>query len=73
MALLWSVHGTPEPTVSSGKAVKEQNLIESTKTVPKRSIETFLGDGASFGAAPWSANGLKLNGFSGGWNPWSSQ
>ena len=70
MALLWAVQGIPE---QANKPVKEQDLIESTKTVPKRSIEAFLGDGGGFSAAPWSGNGLKLNGLSGGWNPWNSQ
>ncbi|XP_065354876.1 uncharacterized protein LOC135949289 [Calliphora vicina] len=67
-ALLWVVQGVE--VTSSSKHVK-QSQVEASKTVPKRSLDAFIGD-AGFGGSGWQQTALKLNGFSNGWNPWNA-
>lgn len=68
-ALLWMVQGIEvNPSLPKHKDSK----VELSKTVPKRSIDAFVGD-AGFAGAGWPQGSLKINGFSNGWNPWNSQ
>lgn len=68
-ALLWMAQGIA--VTPATKHIKESH-VEVSKTVPKRSLDAFIGD-AGFGGSGWQQTALKLNGFSNGWNPWNAQ
>ncbi|KNC32992.1 hypothetical protein FF38_03741 [Lucilia cuprina] len=67
-AVLWVVQGVE--LAAGVKHVKETN-DEVSKTVPKRSLDAFIGD-AGFGGSGWQQTALKINGFQNGWNPWNA-
>ncbi|XP_073840823.1 uncharacterized protein [Musca autumnalis] len=64
-----------EVEVSAPVKTLTKSNPESGKSVPKRSLEAFIGDAGINGlpaGGGWSSGGFKLGGFSGGWNPWNS-
>ncbi|XP_011293412.2 uncharacterized protein LOC101891474 [Musca domestica] len=65
-----------ETGVASPLKTLAKTTSESSKNVPKRSLDAFLGDaginGLPAAGGGWSSGGFKLAGFSGGWNPWNS-